>query len=37
MKATGIVRRVDETVIIGPSQRNLVKSRSFADVVLLFL
>lgn len=27
----------DETVIIGPSQRNLVKSRGFADLVLLFL
>jgi len=37
MKATGIVRRIDETVIIGPSQRNSVKSRSFADLVLLFL
>ena len=36
MKATGIVRRIDETVIIGPSQRNLVKSRGFADLVLLF-
>ena len=37
MKATGIVRRIDETVIIGPSQRNLVKSKGFADLVLLFL
>lgn len=37
MKVTGIVRRIDETVIIGPSQINPVKSRSFADLVLLFL
>ena len=36
MKATGIVRRIDETVIIGLSQRNPVKSRSFADLVLLY-
>ena len=36
MKATGIVRRIDETVIIGPSQRNLVKSRGLADLVLLY-
>ena len=26
MKATGIVRRIDETAIIGPSQKNLGKS-----------
>ena len=25
MKATGIVRRIDETAIIGPSRRKLVK------------
>ena len=37
MKATGIVRCIDETVIIGPSQRNLVKSSGFADLGLLFL
>ena len=37
MKATGIVRRIDETVIIEPSRRNPVKSRGFADLVLLFL
>ena len=36
MKATGIVRRIDETVIIGPSQRNQVKSRSFTDLALLY-
>ena len=37
MKATGIVRRIDETVIFGPSQRSPVKSKGFADLVLLFL
>jgi len=36
MKATGIVRRIDETAIIGPSQKNLVKSMGFADLVFLF-
>ena len=37
MKAIGIVRRIDEAVIIGPSQRNPVKSWSFADLVLYIL
>ena len=36
MKATGIVRRIDETAIIGPSQKNLVKSMGFADLVFFF-
>ncbi len=36
MKATGIVRRIDETVIIEPSQENPVKSRGFADLVFFF-
>ena len=37
MKATGIVRRIDETAIIGPSQKNLVKSMGFADLVFFFM
>ena len=36
MKATGIVRRIDETAIIGPSRRNLGKSMGFADLVFFF-
>ena len=36
MKATGIVRRIDETAIIGPSQKNPVKSMGFADLVFFF-
>ena len=37
MKATGIVRRIDETAIIGPSQKNLGKSRGFADLVFFYM
>ena len=37
MKATGIVRRIDETAIIGPSQKNLGKSMGFADLVFFFM
>lgn len=37
MKATGIVRRIDETAIIGPSQKNPVKSMGFADLVFFFM
>lgn len=36
MKATGIVRRIDETAIIGASQKKLVKSMDFADLVFFF-
>ena len=34
MKATGIVRRIEETVIIGPSQRNPNKNKSTHCVIL---
>ena len=36
MKATGIVRRIDDAIIIKAKQENPIKSRSFACFVPLF-
>ena len=35
MKATGIVRRIDETAIIGPSQKNLAESKVVISVLVV--